>query len=81
MWVRVLLPMLSAKSSCNPQARDLILQLVERLDITEMNNLISFAPSSIIHFCVCVYICDFMAFPHCKLHDYILLLSNFSSCG
>ncbi|KAH9675391.1 hypothetical protein KPL70_018775 [Citrus sinensis] len=31
MWVRVLLPMLSAKSSCNPQARDLILQLVERI--------------------------------------------------
>lgn len=31
MWVRVLLPMLSAKSSCNPQARDSILQLVERI--------------------------------------------------
>ncbi|KAL9425068.1 hypothetical protein AB3S75_032073 [Citrus x aurantiifolia] len=31
MWVRVLLPMLSGKSSCNPQARDLILQLVERI--------------------------------------------------
>ncbi|KAH9738944.1 hypothetical protein KPL71_018956 [Citrus sinensis] len=31
MWVRVLLPMLSGKSSCNPQARDSILQLVERI--------------------------------------------------
>ena len=30
MWVHVLLPMLSGKSSCNPQSRDLILQLVER---------------------------------------------------
>ncbi|OMO55484.1 hypothetical protein CCACVL1_27227 [Corchorus capsularis] len=31
MWVHVLLPMLSSKSSCNPQSRDLILQLVERI--------------------------------------------------
>ncbi|KAG5529679.1 hypothetical protein RHGRI_030152 [Rhododendron griersonianum] len=31
MWVRYLLPMLSSKSSCNPQSRDLILQLVERV--------------------------------------------------
>ncbi|KAL5743469.1 hypothetical protein ACOSP7_026326 [Xanthoceras sorbifolium] len=31
MWMHVLLPMLSGKSSCNPQARDLILQLVERI--------------------------------------------------
>ncbi|KAK5818217.1 hypothetical protein PVK06_023151 [Gossypium arboreum] len=31
MWVHVLLPMLSDKSSCNPQSRDLILQLVERI--------------------------------------------------
>ncbi|XVE72220.1 hypothetical protein DITRI_Ditri11bG0022100 [Diplodiscus trichospermus] len=31
MWAHVLLPMLSGKSSCNPQSRDLILQLVERL--------------------------------------------------
>ncbi|GMI85569.1 hypothetical protein like AT1G23170 [Hibiscus trionum] len=31
MWVHVLLPMLSGKSSCNPQSRDLILQLVERI--------------------------------------------------
>ncbi|KAE8673170.1 hypothetical protein F3Y22_tig00111810pilonHSYRG00255 [Hibiscus syriacus] len=31
MWVHVLLPMLSVTSSCNPQSRDLILQLVERL--------------------------------------------------
>ncbi|KAK0598424.1 hypothetical protein LWI29_034562 [Acer saccharum] len=31
MWVHVLLPMLSGKSSCNPQARDMILQLVERI--------------------------------------------------
>ncbi|KAJ0042671.1 hypothetical protein Pint_18580 [Pistacia integerrima] len=31
IWVQVLLPMLSGKSSCNPQARDLILQLVERI--------------------------------------------------
>ncbi|GAV76709.1 DUF2359 domain-containing protein [Cephalotus follicularis] len=31
MWVHVLLPMLSGRSSCNPQSRDLILQLVERI--------------------------------------------------
>ncbi|XWS75579.1 hypothetical protein CRYUN_Cryun01aG0102700 [Craigia yunnanensis] len=31
MWVHVLLPMLSGKSSCNPQSRDLVLQLVERI--------------------------------------------------
>lgn len=31
MWVQVLLPLLSSKSSCNPQSRDLILQLVERI--------------------------------------------------
>ncbi|XWS36893.1 hypothetical protein CRYUN_Cryun20dG0124600 [Craigia yunnanensis] len=31
MWIHVLLPMLSGKSSCNPQSRDLILQLVERI--------------------------------------------------
>ncbi|KAK9272139.1 hypothetical protein L1049_002509 [Liquidambar formosana] len=31
MWVQILLPMLSSKSSCNPQSRDLILQLVERI--------------------------------------------------
>ncbi|XP_022771920.1 uncharacterized protein LOC111314634 [Durio zibethinus] len=31
LWVHVLLPMLSGKSSCNPQSRDLILQLVERI--------------------------------------------------
>ncbi|KAK3218491.1 hypothetical protein Dsin_012461 [Dipteronia sinensis] len=31
MWVHVLLPMQSGKSSCNPQARDMILQLVERI--------------------------------------------------
>ncbi|XVF20612.1 hypothetical protein REPUB_Repub12eG0015800 [Reevesia pubescens] len=31
IWVRVLLPMLSGKSSCNPQSRDLILQLAERI--------------------------------------------------
>lgn len=31
MWVHVLLPMLSGKSSCNPQSRDLILQLVESI--------------------------------------------------
>lgn len=31
MWVHYLLPMLSSKSSCNPQSRDLILQLVERI--------------------------------------------------
>ncbi|KAK6255820.1 hypothetical protein SCA6_017125 [Theobroma cacao] len=31
MWVHVLLPMLSGKSSCNPQSRDLILQLAERI--------------------------------------------------
>ncbi|XVF71427.1 hypothetical protein PTKIN_Ptkin12aG0036500 [Pterospermum kingtungense] len=31
MWVHILLPMLSGKSSCNPQSRDLILQLVERI--------------------------------------------------
>lgn len=32
MWVHFLLPMLSSKSSCNPQSRDLILQLVERFE-------------------------------------------------
>ncbi|KAJ6684292.1 TRANSMEMBRANE PROTEIN 214 [Salix viminalis] len=31
MWIRVLFPMLSGKSSNNPQSRDLILQLVERI--------------------------------------------------
>ncbi|KAF9664039.1 hypothetical protein SADUNF_Sadunf17G0114600 [Salix dunnii] len=31
MWIRVLFPMLSRKSSSNPQSRDLILQLVERI--------------------------------------------------
>ncbi|XWS30822.1 hypothetical protein CRYUN_Cryun23aG0023600 [Craigia yunnanensis] len=31
MWVQVLLPMLSGKSSCNPQSRDLILKLAERI--------------------------------------------------
>ncbi|KAF5737820.1 hypothetical protein HS088_TW13G00711 [Tripterygium wilfordii] len=31
LWVHVLLPMLSGKTSNNPQARDLILQLVERI--------------------------------------------------
>ncbi|KAJ4973602.1 hypothetical protein NE237_006776 [Protea cynaroides] len=30
-WVHILLPMVSGKSSCNPQSRDLILQLVERI--------------------------------------------------
>ncbi|KAB5560926.1 hypothetical protein DKX38_005883 [Salix brachista] len=30
-WIRVLFPMLSGKSSSNPQSRDLILQLVERI--------------------------------------------------
>ncbi|KAK7321496.1 hypothetical protein VNO77_32207 [Canavalia gladiata] len=31
LWVSLLLPMLSGKSGCNPQSRDLILQLVERI--------------------------------------------------
>ncbi|XP_057970475.1 uncharacterized protein LOC131159515 [Malania oleifera] len=31
MWVRILLPILSSKSSSNPQSRDLILQLAERI--------------------------------------------------
>ncbi|KAG5052938.1 hypothetical protein AAZX31_02G230200 [Glycine max] len=31
LWVYLLLPMLSVKSGCNPQSRDLILQLVERI--------------------------------------------------
>lgn len=31
MWVHFLLPMMGGKSSCNPQSRDMILQLVERL--------------------------------------------------
>ncbi|XP_061948131.1 uncharacterized protein LOC133671387 [Populus nigra] len=31
MWIRVLFPMLSGKSSSNPQSRDLILQLIERI--------------------------------------------------
>ncbi|XP_009801039.1 uncharacterized protein LOC142167941 [Nicotiana tabacum] len=31
MWVHFLLPMLSSKSNSNPQARDLILQLAERI--------------------------------------------------
>ncbi|KAM7515842.1 hypothetical protein LguiA_005425 [Lonicera macranthoides] len=30
-WVHFLLPMMSSKSSCNPQSRDLILQMVERI--------------------------------------------------
>ncbi|XP_062004417.1 uncharacterized protein LOC133721742 [Rosa rugosa] len=30
-WVHLLLPILSSKSGCNPQARDLILQSVERI--------------------------------------------------
>ncbi|KAE9606109.1 hypothetical protein Lal_00025297 [Lupinus albus] len=31
LWVSLLLPMLSSKSGCNPQSRDLILQLIERI--------------------------------------------------
>ncbi|KAF7831097.1 Transmembrane protein 214-A [Senna tora] len=31
LWVSLLLPMLSSKSGCNPQSRDLILQSVERI--------------------------------------------------
>ncbi|CAK9175611.1 unnamed protein product [Ilex paraguariensis] len=31
MWVHYLFPMLTSKSSCNPQSRDLILQLIERI--------------------------------------------------
>ncbi|EXC20639.1 hypothetical protein L484_027196 [Morus notabilis] len=31
MWAHFLLPMLSSKSTCNPQSRDLILQLVQRI--------------------------------------------------
>ncbi|CAJ1970843.1 unnamed protein product [Sphenostylis stenocarpa] len=31
LWISLLLPMLSVKSGCNPQSRDLILQLVERV--------------------------------------------------
>ncbi|TKY56721.1 Transmembrane protein 214-A [Spatholobus suberectus] len=31
LWVSLLLPMLNVKSGCNPQSRDLILQLVERI--------------------------------------------------
>lgn len=31
MWVHLLLPVVSSKSGCNPQSRDLILQLVERI--------------------------------------------------
>lgn len=33
LWVSLLLPMLSGKSGSNPQSRDLVLQLVERLEI------------------------------------------------
>ncbi|XP_071712967.1 uncharacterized protein [Rutidosis leptorrhynchoides] len=31
MWVHLLLPIVCSKSGCNPQSRDLILQLVERI--------------------------------------------------
>lgn len=31
VWVHFLLPMLNSKSNCNPQSRDLVLQLVERI--------------------------------------------------
>ncbi|KAJ7964490.1 Transmembrane protein [Quillaja saponaria] len=31
LWVSLLLPLLSGKSGCNPQSRDMILQLVERI--------------------------------------------------
>ncbi|KAI3784439.1 hypothetical protein L1987_43538 [Smallanthus sonchifolius] len=31
MWVQLLLPLVCSKSGCNPQSRDLILQLVERI--------------------------------------------------
>ncbi|KAK6913541.1 Transmembrane protein 214 [Dillenia turbinata] len=31
MWIRMFLPLMSSKSSCNPQSRDLILQLVEKI--------------------------------------------------
>ncbi|KAJ7960095.1 Transmembrane protein [Quillaja saponaria] len=31
LWTSLLLPLLSGKSGCNPQSRDLILQLVERI--------------------------------------------------
>ncbi|XP_015880262.3 uncharacterized protein LOC107416292 [Ziziphus jujuba] len=31
MWVHLLLPLMGSRSSCNPQSRDLILQLVERI--------------------------------------------------
>jgi len=35
LWVSLLLPMLSVKSGGNPQSRDLILQLVERLGTSD----------------------------------------------
>jgi hypothetical protein len=38
MWVYCLLPILASKSGCNPLSRDLILQLVERLDIFEIEH-------------------------------------------
>lgn len=38
MWVHYLLPILASKSGCNPLSRDLILQLVERLDIFEIEH-------------------------------------------
>ena len=41
MWVHYLLPILSSKSSCNPQSRDLILQLVERFKIIPVNSIAS----------------------------------------
>lgn len=38
MWIYFLLPILGSKSGCNPLSRDLILQLVERLDTFENEN-------------------------------------------
>ncbi|KAK6927844.1 hypothetical protein RJ641_006435 [Dillenia turbinata] len=31
MWIRILLPLMCSKSSCSPQSRDLILQLIEKI--------------------------------------------------
>lgn len=43
-WAQILLPSVSGNSSCNPQLRDLVLQLVERLASLLFEMKVCFAP-------------------------------------
>lgn len=53
MWAHVLLPMLNNKSNYNPQARDLILQLVERYGVVKRS------PTHTSMFCSTYFTCLF----------------------